>query len=71
VVLPEISLMAAERHEHRDYRIVMGRQGGGWRATIYAPDSQQPILGPRSDDPTGHNDVLEWAKRFIDSLIGS
>jgi hypothetical protein len=42
--------------------------GGGWRATIYAPDSTQPILGPQSTDPTSHDDILDRAKRLIDDL---
>jgi hypothetical protein len=43
----------------------------GWRATIYAPDSQQPILGPQSDDPNSHDEVLKEAKRLIDTLMNS
>jgi len=63
--------MAAEDEEYRGYRIVIRRHGSGWRATIYAPDSQQPILGPQSDDPASRDEVLEEAKGLIDSLLGS
>ena len=63
--------MATEDEEYRGYRIVIRRHGGGWRATIYAPHSQQPILGPQSDDPASRDDVLEEAKRLIDALMGS
>jgi hypothetical protein len=63
--------MAAEDEEYRGYRIVIRRHGMGWRATIYAPDSQQPILGPQSDDPASRDDVLERAKSLIDALRGS
>ena len=65
--------MAAEDEEYRGYRIVIGRHGSGWRATIYAPDSQQPILGPQSDDPASRDDSPEKSKepyrrseRFVD-----
>jgi len=63
--------MATEDEEYRGYRIVIRRHGSGWRATIYAPGSQQPILGPQSDDPASRDDVLEEAKRLIDALMGS
>ena len=63
--------MAAEDEEYRGYRIVIGRHGSGWRATIYAPDSQQPILGPHSYDPASRDDLLEEAKRLIDDLMDS
>jgi hypothetical protein len=63
--------MAAEDEEYRGYRIVIRRHGSGWRATIYAPDSQQPILGPQSDDPNSHDDLLKRAKSLIDALRGS
>ena len=63
--------MAAEDEEYRGYRIVIRRHGSGWRATIYAPDSQQPILGPHSYDPASRDDLLEEAKRLIDALSGS
>ena len=63
--------MATEDEEYRGYRIVIRRHGSGWRATIYAPDSQQPILGPQSDDPTSRDEVLEEAKGLIDELMDS
>jgi hypothetical protein len=63
--------MAAEDEKYRGYRVVMRRRGMGWRATIYAPDSRQPILGPQSDDPASRDDVLERAKSLIDALRGS
>ena len=63
--------MAAEDEEYRGYRIVIRRHGSGWRATIYAPDSQQPILGPQSDDQLVVTIVLAEAKRLIDALMGS
>jgi hypothetical protein len=63
--------MAAEDHEYRGYRIVIRRHGSGWRTTIYAPASQQPILGPQSDDPASRDELLEKAKGLIDSLLGS
>jgi hypothetical protein len=63
--------MPAEDEEYRGYRIVIRRHGMGWRATIYAPDSQQPILGPQSDDPASRDDVLKRAKSLIDVLRGS
>jgi hypothetical protein len=63
--------MAAEDEEYRGYRIVIRRHGSGWRATIYAPDSQRPILGPHSYDPASRDDLLEEAKRLIDDLMDS
>jgi hypothetical protein len=48
---------------------VIRRYGGGWRAKIYAPNSEQPILGPQSDDPTSYDDGLANAKRLIDVLM--
>jgi hypothetical protein len=42
--------MADQRHDYRGYRIDIRRHAGGRRATIYAPDSDQPMLGPQSDD---------------------
>jgi hypothetical protein len=63
--------MPAEDEEYGGYRIVIGRHRMGWRATIYAPDSQQPILGPQSDDPASRDDVLAEAKRLIDDLMDS
>jgi hypothetical protein len=63
--------MAAKDEEYRGYRIVIRRQVRGWRATIYAPNSQQPILGPQSDDPSSRDDVLERARSLIDALMGS
>jgi hypothetical protein len=63
--------MAAEDEEYRGYRVIIGRHGMGWRATIYAPDGQQPILGPQSDDPASRDDVLKRAKSLIDALRGS
>jgi hypothetical protein len=61
--------LANQRHEYRGYRITIRRHGGGWRATIYAPNSTQPILGPHSDDPASHDDILDQAKRLIDALL--
>jgi hypothetical protein len=63
--------LADPQHDYRGYRIVIRRHGAGLRATIYAPNGEQPILGPQSDDPAGHDDVLERAKRFIDDLMES
>jgi hypothetical protein len=63
--------VAIQPHDYRGYRIVMRRHGSGWRATIYAPDSQQPILGPQSDDPASRDDILDRAKRLIDDLMDS
>jgi hypothetical protein len=63
--------MAVEDNEYRGYRVVIRRHVRGWRATIYAPDSQQPILGPQSDDPASRDDVLKRAKSLIDVLRGS
>ena len=63
--------MAIQPHDYRGYRIVIRRHGSGWRAWIYAPDSQRPILGPHSYDPASRDDLLEEAKRLIDDLMGS
>ena len=63
--------LAPQQQDYRGYRIVIRRYGGGWRATIYAPNGEQPILGPQSDDPTNYDDVLENAKRLIDILMNS
>jgi hypothetical protein len=63
--------VAIQPHDYRGYRIVIRRHGSGWRATIYAPDSQEPILGPQSDDPNSHDEVLAGAKRLIDDLMDS
>jgi hypothetical protein len=63
--------MTDQLHEYRGYYINIVRHGGGLCATIYAPDSKQPMLGPRSDNPTDHNEILEQANRFIDALLGS
>jgi hypothetical protein len=63
--------LAIQPQDYRGYRIVIRPYGSGWRATIYAPDSTQPILGPQSTDPTSHDDILDGAKRLIDDLMGS
>lgn len=63
--------MTDQRHDYRGYHINIMRHAGGWRATIYAPDSKQPMLGPRSDDPTDHCEALDKAKAFVDALLSS
>jgi hypothetical protein len=63
--------MPAEDEDYLGYRVSIRRHRNGWRATIYAPDGQQPILGPQSDDPASRDDVLARAKSFIDALRGS
>jgi hypothetical protein len=63
--------MTDQRHDYRGYYINIMRHGSGLRATIYAPDSNQPMLGPRSDDPNDHNEILNQAKAFIDALLSS
>lgn len=40
------------RDDYQGYCINITRYAGRWRATIYGPDSKQPMLGPQSDDPT-------------------
>ncbi len=60
--------MTDQRHDYRGYRIHIRRHANGWRATIYAPDSEQPMLGPQSDDPT---EALDKAKAFVDALLSS
>ena len=52
--------MTDQRHDYRGYNINIMPYAGGLRATIYAPDSKQPMLGPQSDDPNDHNEVLAW-----------
>jgi hypothetical protein len=61
--------MIDQRHDYRGYRIDIRRHADGWRATIYAPDSNQPMLGPQSDDPTDYNEILDKAKVLIDALL--
>jgi hypothetical protein len=61
--------LAPQQQDYRGYSIVIRRYGGGWRTTIYAPNSEQPILGPQSDDPTSYDDGLANAKRLIDVLM--
>jgi hypothetical protein len=63
--------VAANDEEYRGYRIVVRRQARGWQATIYAPNSQLPIVGPQSDDPSGREDVLQRARSLIDAIAGS
>jgi hypothetical protein len=63
--------LAVQPHEYHGYRIVIRPYGSGWRAMVYAPDSTQPILGPQSNDPTSHDDILDRAKRLIDDLRNS
>jgi hypothetical protein len=63
--------MTDQPHDYRGYRIYVRHHPGGWRATIYAPDSEQPMLGPQSDDPIVYNDILDKAKSFIDALLSS
>jgi hypothetical protein len=60
--------MTDQRHDYRGYRIDIRRHADGWRATIYAPDSNQPMLGPQTDGPT---EGLDKAKAFIDALLSS
>ena len=60
-----------QQHEYRGYRIIMRRYGGGWRATIYAPGGDQPILGPQSGNSTSYDDTLAKAKSLIDVLLDS
>jgi hypothetical protein len=69
VGLIERQPLAPQQQDYRGYRIVIRRYGGGWRTTIYAPNSEQPILGPQSDDPTSYDDGLANAKRLIDVLM--
>jgi hypothetical protein len=69
VGLIERQPLAPQQQDYRGYRIVIRRYGGGWRAKIYAPNSEQPILGPQSDDPTSYDDGPENAKRLIDALM--
>jgi hypothetical protein len=63
--------MTDQRHDYRGYCINIMWYGDGWRAMIYAPDSRKPILGPHSDDPTNHTEILDNAKRLIDALLSS
>jgi hypothetical protein len=63
--------MTDQGHDYRGYRIDIRHHAGGWRATIYAPDSNQPMLGPQSDDPTDYDEILDKAKAFIDALLNS
>ena len=67
--ISEGQALAIQSHDYRRYRVVIRAYGRGWRATIYAPDSSQPILGPQSDDPTSQDDVLDRAKRLVDDLM--
>src|SRR4051812_379697 len=60
--------MTDQLNDYRGYRIDIRRHASGWRATIYAPDSKQPMLGPQSDDPA---EALDKAKAFIDALLSS
>jgi hypothetical protein len=63
--------MTDQRHEYRGYIIDITRYAGGSRAMIYAPNSKRPMLGPQSDDPSDHKDILDRAKDFIDALLNS
>ena len=63
--------MTDQRHDYRGYYINIKHHAGGLRATIYAPDSEQPMLGPQSDDSTDHNEILDKAKHLIDALLSS
>jgi hypothetical protein len=63
-----------EVHTYRKYKIRMephGRDGRGWQAMICAPNSTQWTIGPQSDSPTSHKDVLSQAKSFVDGLCAS
>ena len=61
--------LANQRHDYRGYRITIRRYGGR-RARNYLPtEYRQPILGPHSDDPASHDDILDQAKRLIDALL--
>jgi hypothetical protein len=50
---PEAWELSAADYEYRGYRIIIRPHDSGWRSTIYAPSSDQPILGPQSDDLRG------------------
>jgi hypothetical protein len=63
--------MVDQPYDYRGYRIYIRRHAGGWRATTYAPDSKQPMVGPQSDDPTDSDEILDKAKAFIDALLSS
>jgi hypothetical protein len=63
--------MTDQRHDYRGYYINIKQHAGGLRATIYAPDSERPMPGPQSDDSTDHNEILDKAKRLIDTLLSS
>ena len=63
--------MTDQRHDYRGYYINIKHHAGGLRAMIYAPNSEQPMLGPQSDDLANHNEILDKAKRFIDALVSS
>ena len=63
--------MTDQLHEYRGYYINIVRHGGGLCATIYAPDSKQPMLGPQSDNPTDYAEILDKARTLIDALLSS
>jgi hypothetical protein len=63
--------MTDQRHDYRGYQIIIVRHAAGWRATIYAPDSERPMLGPQSADTTDYSEILDKAKAFIDALLSS
>jgi hypothetical protein len=63
--------MIDQRLDYRGYYIDIMRHAGGLRATIYAPDSKLPMLGPQSDEPTSHNEIVDKAKCLIDALLSS
>ena len=51
---------------YRGYRITMEQHGAGWRAMIRPPNSEKPIPGPSSNDPTSYKAILTEARRLID-----
>ena len=63
--------MTDHRQDYRGYQINIIRHAAGCRTAIYAPDSNQPMLGPQSDDATDYNEILDKAKHLIDALLSS
>lgn len=56
----------SEWNDYGGYRIFVCRDGQGWKVVFHPPGGGRPIDGPRSDSLTGHKEVLEKARQWID-----
>lgn len=61
-----------EELSYREFRIVVGPHGPGWRAFIFAPNWSMALEEiPNTRDPNGRETVLAEARSIVDRLLHS